>query len=196
MPRSRDLTRQRILDAAYLLFRSKGYTRVSIDDIAAAATITKRTLYRHFDSKDLILEDVLKAQHRLALAASRTLSHVSDSADDLVDALFADITTWSASSRWSGSGFTRLVVELADFPGHPARAIARRHKAMLEAHVVNQLKRLNVASPLERARQIWLLAEGAMLSMLIHRDPAYVQIAAEAAKDLLQRDPRHKRRTK
>lgn len=193
MPRLRELTRERVLDAAYLLFRSKGYTRVSIDDIAAAAAITKRTLYRHFDSKDVILEEVLHAQHRLALAASRTLSHTFDSVDDLVDALFADIATWSASSRWSGSGFTRMVVELADFPGHPARAIARRHKAMLEAHVVNQLRRLKVTSPIDRARQIWLLAEGAMVSMLIHRDAAYVQIAAAGAKELLRRRP-HKGR--
>jgi AcrR family transcriptional regulator len=185
MPRSRGPTRQRILDAAYKLFRARGYARVSMDDIAAAATITKRTLYRHFKSKDVILGEVLEAQSQLALAASRTFSHRSESSDDLVDALFADIVTWSETPRWSGSGFTRLVIELADFPGHPARAIARKHKAMLETHVANQLKRLNVASPVERARQIWLLAEGAMVSMLIHQDPIYVKIASGAAKKLL-----------
>jgi hypothetical protein len=37
------------------------------------------------------------------------------------------LSGWASSTpRWSGSGFTRLVVELADLPGHPARAIARR----------------------------------------------------------------------
>ena len=186
MPRSRELTRRRILDAAYLLFRARGYARVSVEEIAAAATVTKRTLYRHFESKDVIVGEIFEAQHRLALTTSRTFSHVPATADELVDGLFSEIATWSATSRWSGSGFTRLVVELADFPGHPARAIARKHKAMLEAHVAAQLKRLNVAAPVERARQIWLLAEGAMLSMLIHRDPAYVEIAADAARELLQ----------
>jgi AcrR family transcriptional regulator len=187
MPRSREPTRRRILDAAYKLFRTRGYARVSIDDIAGAATITKRTLYRHFESKDVIVADVLEAQSQLALAASRTFTRQPGSSDDLVDGLFADIVTWSGTPRWSGSGFTRLVVELADFPGHPARAIARKHKAMLETHVANQLKRLNVASPVERARQVWLLAEGAMVSMLIHQDTAYVEIAAGAAKELLHR---------
>ena len=186
MPRSRELTRRRILDAAYLLFRARGYARVSVEEIAAAATVTKRTLYRHFESKDVIVGEIFEAQHRLALTTSRTFSHFPVTADELVDGLFSEIATWSATSRWSGSGFTRLVVELADFPGHPARAIARKHKAMLEAHVVNQLNRLNIASPVERARQIWLLAEGAMLSMLIHRDPTYVEVAASAAKELLQ----------
>src|SRR5262245_53596802 len=116
MPRSRESTRQRILDAAYNLFRARGYARVSIDDIAAAAIVTKRTLYRHFESKDVILGEVLEAQSQLALAASRTFSHRSETSDNLVDALFADIVTWSRTPRWSGSGFTRLVIELADFP--------------------------------------------------------------------------------
>jgi AcrR family transcriptional regulator len=185
MPRSREPTRRRILDAAYKLFRTRGYARVSIDDIAGAATITKRTLYRHFESKDVIVADVLEAQSQPALAASRTFTRLAESLDDLVDGLFADIVTWAGTPRWSGSGFTRLVVELADFPDHPARAIARKHKAMLETHVANELQRLGVASPRERSRQIWLLAEGPMLSMLIHQDPAYVDVASGAAKELL-----------
>ena len=72
MPRSSQQTRQRILDAAYVLFRRKGYTRVSMDEIAAATTVTKRTLYYHFTSKDELLAAVLEAQHLLALAAFRT----------------------------------------------------------------------------------------------------------------------------
>jgi AcrR family transcriptional regulator len=186
MPRSREPTRRRILDAAYLLFRARGYARVSVEEIAAAATVTKRTLYRHFESKDVIVEEILEAQHRLALTTSRTLSHFAKTADELIDVLFSEIATWSATSRWAGSGFTRVVIELADLPGHPARAIARQHKAMLEAHVANQLTRLNITAPVERARQIWLLAEGAMVSMLIHQDPRYGEIAARTAKQLLR----------
>ena len=45
MPRSGERTRQRILDAAYKQFRKRGYARVSMDEIAAATTVTKRTLY-------------------------------------------------------------------------------------------------------------------------------------------------------
>ena len=37
MPRSAELTRKRILEAAYRLFRRQGYSRVSMDEIAAAA---------------------------------------------------------------------------------------------------------------------------------------------------------------
>src|SRR5262249_54465090 len=40
--------------------------------------------------------------------------------------------TWAAKPRWSGGGFTRVVVELADLRGHLARAIARQHKIAAE----------------------------------------------------------------
>ena len=54
MARSAEPTRQRILSAAYVLFRQRGYSRVDMDEIAAATAVTKRTLYNHFQSKESI----------------------------------------------------------------------------------------------------------------------------------------------
>ena len=187
MPRSSEATRTRTLDAAYGLFRRRGYTRVSMDEIAAATAVTKRTLYYHFRSKDELLAAVLETQHRLALAAFRTFGDsLAGSPEGIVDTLFRDLAAWADKPRWAGSGFTRLVVELADLPGHPARVIARRHKAMLEAHLAELLARANVASPRETAREIWLLSEGAISLMLVHRDRSYAAAAALAAKKLLR----------
>ena len=104
----------------------------------------------------------------------------------IVDALFRDLAVWADTPRWAGSGFTRLVVELADLPGHPARLIARRHKAMLEEHFAAVLRNAGVARPRERARAIWLLSEGAISLMLVHNDQSYVRAAATAAKQLLR----------
>jgi AcrR family transcriptional regulator len=69
MPRSADQARQRIIESAYKLFRRQGYSRVTMDDIAAEARLTKRTLYHHFRSKDQLLANVLDTQHHLALQA-------------------------------------------------------------------------------------------------------------------------------
>ena len=71
MPRTAQLTRKRILQAAYGLFRKQGFNRVTMDEIASAAGLTKRTLYHHFESKDRLLADVLEEQDQLALLAFR-----------------------------------------------------------------------------------------------------------------------------
>ena len=187
MPRSSAPTRQTILDAAYGLFRRKGFTRVSMDEIAAKASVTKRTLYYHFASKDSLLAEVLEAQHALALAAFRTFGeNLAGSPEAIIDKLFNDLAVWSDSPRWAGSGFTRLVIELADLRGHPARLIARRHKAMLEGHLADLLARADVASPRELAREIWLLSEGAISLILVHGDRSYAAAAAEAARKLIR----------
>jgi AcrR family transcriptional regulator len=186
MPRAAEKTRAKILDAAYGQFRRRGYTRVSMDEIAAATAVTKRTLYYHFESKDQLLEAVLETQHKLALAAFRTFGDsLAGSPEQIIDKLFRELAVWSDKPRWAGSGFTRLVVELADLPGHPARTIARRHKRMLEEHFAELLKRANVASPQQTAREIWLLSEGAISLILVHRDRSYAAAAAQAAKKLL-----------
>lgn len=188
MPRSSEQTRQRILDEAYALFRRSGYARISMDEIAAAARVTKRTLYYHFESKDSLLATVLETQHRLALAAFRTFGdRLSGNPEAMIDTLFKELAVWSDRPRWAGSGFTRLVIELADLPGHPARAIARRHKAMLEAHFAAVLADAGVEHPSETAREVWLLTEGAIALMLVHRDRSYATVAAQAAKKLLRR---------
>jgi AcrR family transcriptional regulator len=186
VPRSAAVTRKTILDATYVLFRRKGYTRVSMDEIAAAARVTKRTLYYHFESKDALLAAMLEEQHALALAAFKTFAdRLGDSPDVIVDALFRGLAVWADTPRWAGSGFTRLVIELADLRGHPARTIARRHKALLEGHLVELLAKAGVRAARQRAREVWLLSEGAISLMLVHGDRSYAAAAAQAAKKLI-----------
>jgi len=187
MPRSGERTRQRILDAAYKQFRKRGYARVSMDEIAAATSVTKRTLYYHFESKDALLAAVLEAQHHLAVAAFHTYGdRLGGAPDAIVDSMFKELAAWADKPRWSGSGFTRLVVELADLPGHPARKIARQHKAAIEEQLAALLARAGVARASECAREISLLSEGAISLMLVSGDRSYARAAAQAARTLLR----------
>jgi AcrR family transcriptional regulator len=181
------VTRKRILEAAYGLFRRRGFTRANMDEIAVAARLTKRTLYHHFSSKDQLLTEVLASQDELALQAFRTFGdRMSGSPEALVEAMFRELAVWADRPRWAGSGFTRLVVELADLPGHPARLIARRHKARLEACLAQLLERAGVERAKQLARSVWLLSEGAISLILVHGDRGYSSAAAEAAKILVQ----------
>ena len=180
MRRSRTQTRQCILDAAYGLFWRQGFLRVSMDDIAARADITKRALYQHFRSKDDLTAAALVPLERLRRFRRPT------KCDELIDSFFTELADWAAKPKWSGGGFTRVVVELADLRGHPARAIARQHKTAVEKWLADALAAAGISSPCDRAREIMLLMEGAMVLMLIHGDRGYAKAAAGAAKSLVQ----------
>ena len=65
--KKRDETRQRLLDAASRLFAERGYEETTSAEIAEAAGVTERTLFRHFDTKS----DLLLANWRTHGAALR-----------------------------------------------------------------------------------------------------------------------------
>ncbi|HYF08808.1 MAG TPA: helix-turn-helix domain-containing protein [Acetobacteraceae bacterium] len=186
MPRSRAATRSRILDGAYRLFRRRGFLRCGMDEIARAAGVTKRTLYAHFESKDTLMAAMLEAQHALALAAFQSFgARLGGSPEAILAGMFRDLAAWADRPRFAGSGFTRVVVELADLPGHPARTIARRHKARLERSLAELLAQSGLPRADELARAALILSEGAIALMLVHRDRAYAAAAGEAALHLL-----------
>jgi len=192
MMRRSEVTRDRILQATYQLFYRHGFARISMDVVAAHARVTKRTLYNHFESKDALLGEVLRHQSALAIERIRGWATRQDgSAADLIDGIFAQLSAWSSKKRWEGAGFTRLAMELADLPGHPARAVARRHKAAIEQVLATELRRRGLKRADAAARTIVLLTEGATNLTLIHGDRAYISAAAEAAQILLNK--RHAR---
>ena len=158
----------------------------SVDEIAAMAKVTKRTLYNHFQSKDGLLAAVLETQRELSLG--RILKHqerYSGSAEHFVSVLFAELRKWSEKPHWAGSGITRLALELGDLPGHPARLIARQHKSELQDWLAGMLRKANARRPANKARELQLLIEGANVLMVISGDRSYADTAATLAKRLL-----------
>jgi len=59
-----DSVRERILDAAFMLFTKRGYAATSTLDIATQAKVSKRELYAHFKNKQGMLEAGVSARTR------------------------------------------------------------------------------------------------------------------------------------
>lgn len=181
-------TRDRILTSAYGLVYKEGFARVSVDAIADAAGVTKRTLYYHFKSKDALIADVLSHQHKLALARIQEWGGTSArTPGTFVAGIFKRLDDWVTKPRWLGSGYTRLTMELADLPGHPARAVASFHKRSVEDWMAGRLKELGAEKPIVTARQIVILLEGAVTLTLIHGGTQYITSAARAANQLVKK---------
>lgn len=53
-----DRKRQAILDAALVEFDANGFAATSMDRIAATASVSKRTVYNHFESKEALFDAI------------------------------------------------------------------------------------------------------------------------------------------
>lgn len=98
---TREQTRARLLDAAATVFASRGYDGASLDDVAAAAGLTKGAVYSGFASKDELFYALVaeRLQQRLQVVADaagsqRTLQELFTDAEDELAALFIAQRDW------------------------------------------------------------------------------------------------------
>ncbi|MBM3605884.1 MAG: TetR/AcrR family transcriptional regulator [Alphaproteobacteria bacterium] len=182
-------TRDRILQAAGHLFYAQGIRAVSLDAIAEAAGVTKRTLYYHFRSKDDLITAWLDSRDQPNLITFQYwFSRAKGDAACQIQAIFDNLARSARRQTWKGCGFLRTSAELVDLPGHPAVVAARVHKKRVETWLASVLQDAGVREDPERlARQIILLMDGAFAVVLLHRDPAYFGAAGEAAAALIRK---------
>jgi AcrR family transcriptional regulator len=120
-------TRQRILDAAAKTFRAQGYSGARLSDIAASAGIQTGSLYYHFDSREALVEEVLRLGIEVAWA------HVRDA----VDALPGDaspLTRLEAAIR----AHTEVQLEISDYSSAHARIIGQVPADVRRRNLVDQ----------------------------------------------------------
>ena len=58
-------TKERILDEALKLFAQSGYMGTSMNDIAASLGVTKAALYKHYTSKQEILDSIVEKMNQM-----------------------------------------------------------------------------------------------------------------------------------
>src|SRR3989442_8002028 len=66
-----DLTRQRLVHAALELFSTRGYAATTTAEIARKAGVAEGTIYRHFQSKQHLLNELYRGAARWALRLVR-----------------------------------------------------------------------------------------------------------------------------
>ncbi|SFQ62678.1 transcriptional regulator, TetR family [Amycolatopsis rubida] len=87
-PAGRRQLRRALATAAVDLFAANGYEATTIDDIAAAAGVGRRTFFRYFDSKD----DVLFANHDEIVAEMEQVFETADPARDPIEVATAAVS--------------------------------------------------------------------------------------------------------
>lgn len=76
---SKPATRQRILDAALEVFSEKGFRVATMDEVADRAHVGKGTLYRHFENKEALFNELVRSRlEELEIRARAVLDQKDD----------------------------------------------------------------------------------------------------------------------
>ena len=187
MAKAEKSTRDVIVAAAAKLFYAEGIRAVSVDAVAEAARVTKRTLYYHFDSKDDLIAAYLEGRDQPNLKLfQKWFAEAEGELAAKVDAIFVNLARAARHPKWKGCGFLRTSAELANMPGHPAIRIGAAHKKKFEAWMAEILADAGTSEPALLAKQILLLLDGSFAVVLLHRDTGYMEAAGKAAASLVR----------
>jgi AcrR family transcriptional regulator len=172
--------RERILAGVDRLFYAQGIKSVGVDAIAAELGISKKTLYRHFPSKDELVIGYLRARFRPLPEASTKAP-----AEQILANLEWIARSLTSAGDFRGCAFLNVLAELGNEDSE-ARKLAVAYKESRRLWYRDLLSQLDVDDPDTLATQLSLLVDGAYAAVLIRKDPAMMRPAIAAARTLLK----------
>jgi AcrR family transcriptional regulator len=157
--------RERILAVARDLFYRHGIRAVGVDAIAEAAATNKMTLYRHFGSKDELVAAYISelAKEGDALWEQLAKAHPNDPHAQL-DGWVQHVENILHGRVDRGCAIANAAVELRD-TDHPARQIIDDYKTRKRERLVTLFRDAGYAEPERLADEVFLLFEGARISI-------------------------------
>jgi AcrR family transcriptional regulator len=179
-----EATRARVLTVAERLFYERGVHAVGINEIAARAEASKLTIYRYFQSKEGLVEAILRERsdriYRWLVASSESAPRGRGQ----VLALFDALTRWYAERGFRGCAVVNAATDSRGDDtgvGDLARGHLARYRSLLESY----LRDAGLDRPERLARQLLLLIEGATVVTAIDGEVTAGHDAHAAAETLL-----------
>ena len=157
--------RARILQAALVLFVEQGVNMTGVAELAAAAKVSKRTLYQHFPGKSDVIVAYLQAfEQDPSLGPEGVLARTELAPRARLLELFSALGDQPPPRR--GCPFVNVAVELAD-PQHPARQVATAHKRRFTQRLMDIARDAGARPAESTGRRLALLYDGAAAQMAI-----------------------------
>lgn len=158
--------RERILAAAAQLFTAQGINATGMEQLAAEAKTTKRTVYAHFASKEALVEDYLRQMDQAVRSEGAVLDKPEVPARERLLSIF-DVTPLmqppATPEGWAavrGCPFLNAAVEVPD-PTHPAHAFTTAQKTGFAERLAEVARRAGARDPDRLGEQLALLYDGA-----------------------------------
>ena len=165
--------RERILATARELFYRHGIRAVGVDTIAEAAGTNKMTLYRHFRSKDELVAAYLRELAKEGEAVWERLAR--DHAGDphaQIEGWLQHVENVLTDKGERGCAIANAAVELREI-NHPARRVIDEYKMKKRERMILLFRDAGYADPEQLAEKMFLLFEGARISIQFSSGPSY-----------------------
>lgn len=160
--------RSRIIELAFERFYDGGFHATGIDTLMADSGISKRTLYKYFPSKEVLIEAVL--DHYGTLAAGALFVPAKAASDDVREQIIAcfDVRQMMIEDnpRRGCFGIKASQEYIGKHDG-----IATRGKAFglhIEQTFIDMCSEAKLANPIEVGKEIAILFQGALLLSQIY----------------------------
>lgn len=142
-----DDARERVLAAAYDLFRLRGTRNIGVDTIVERSGVAKMSLYRHFRSKGGLVAAFLERREQLWTVEwlkSEVSKRAAAPAERLL-AVFDVFDEWFQSEKFDGCSFINVLLE---YPSdHPTHVRAALHLANIRSFLRQLAREAAIADP-------------------------------------------------
>ncbi|MFF4986320.1 TetR/AcrR family transcriptional regulator [Streptosporangium saharense] len=154
-------TRATILRAATAVLYERGLDGVGVAELCTRVGVSKETLYRHFGTKDKLVEAMLveRSDHVTRWLAD-VVADAGDDPHDQLTALFGALQEWYDDPVFRGCAMLNAATQ---HHVEAVRAITARHLDHYLRLLTGIAERAGAARPEILGRQLLMLAEGATL---------------------------------
>jgi AcrR family transcriptional regulator len=175
---------EKLLRATEHLIYAGGINATGMDLIVKTSGVARKSIYKHYGTKEALVAAALEARDERWMQWFIAATTGAPSPRACVLSIFDALREWFASDGFRGCAFVNAAGEIGD-ANSPIRAIARRHKERLRAHVQSLVQAADVPHADERARQLLVLIDGAIAVALVTGDASITDSAERAAEALL-----------
>lgn len=176
---------EKILNVAEKLFYKEGIQAVGIDKIIKESKVAMNTLYKHFPSKDILVESYLK--ERDIKWRSWLNSYIDKDRSPMANILsiFDALHEWFNSDNYRGCAFINASGEVGGIKSF-VHEISKFHKESIYNDILLLLSNSHIKNKEKLVNQIMILIEGAIVRAYISEDKKSAIYAKEVAEIILE----------
>lgn len=159
-------TADTITESALRLFYRQGYHASGVEHLSQVAGVTKKTLYRHFPSKEYLVEAALQLRDTEFMTKAKEA--VEAVCDPLRPLAYIDfIAAWVQEPDFHGCAFINASAEYGSQTDQP-HILAKLHKQQVLAYLEEICIHAKLQQPSLAARQLFLIGEGLIVSSQVN----------------------------